>query len=188
MQISPSIIEGCINQERLAQRKLYEECYSYMMAVCYRYAKSEDEALEFMNMGFLKVLTKLEKKPVDVPFKFWIRKILINSMIDEFRKSKKYKESIVLGRSEGENEYEGEKYSLNEAESRLNVDDIYRLIKILPPMSRKVFNLYVVDGYNHREIGEMLGITDGTSKWHLATAKKKLRELIIQFDVKLKAV
>lgn len=161
-----------------------------MMAVCYRYARSEDEAVELMNLGFFKVLKYLEKKPVDIPFKPWMRKVLINSMIDEFRKSKKYKENTVFTES-GTGDVgmvASENFAVNDAISKLNSDDLFDIIQCLPEMTRKVFNLYCIDGYNHREIGEMLKITDGTSKWHLSTAKKKLREMILKSDIKLKVV
>ena len=175
MEVSQKLIESCNNNERKAQKALYELSYSYLMKVSFRYATSEDEAIEYLNIGFCKILQGLKQKPEGAPYKFWCRKIMINSIIDEFRKSKRYKESIIL---KEESDFEGlslEKV-VNEAVSNLNVDDIYKLIKQLPHVTQKVFNLFVIDGYSHKEIGELLGMSNGTSKWHLSTAKKELKE------------
>lgn len=177
MDVSEKLIKSCINNERKGQKALYELSYSYLMKVSFRYAKSEDEALEYLNIGFCKILQGLEKKPSEMPYKFWARKIIINSIIDEFRKSKKYKENIILSEDSSFEDISLEKV-VNDAVSSLNVDDIYKLIVQLPPVTQKVFNLYVVDGFSHKEISEMLGMSVGTSKWHLSTARKELKEKI----------
>jgi len=177
MEVSETLIKSCIKERHKAQKALYEISYSYLMKVCFRYASSEDEAIEYLNIAFCKILLNLKKKPLDVPYKFWARKITINSIIDEFRKSKNYKENIIIQEETGFDDLSLEKV-INEAVSKLNVEDLYKVIGELPSVTQKVFNLYVVDGYNHKEVGELLTISEGTSKWHLSTAKKLIREKI----------
>lgn len=184
MEVSEELIESCIKKQHRGQKALYELSYGYLMKVSFRYAKTEDEAVEYLNIGFCKILQGLSKKPENVPYKFWARKILINSIIDEFRKTKKYKENIVL-KEDNTFEMQSLERVVNDALSSLNVDDIYKLIKQLPPVTQKVFNLYVIDGYSHKEIAELLGMSDGTSKWHLSTAKKELKGKIYSTKSKL---
>lgn len=187
MDVTDKLIKSCINNERKGQKALYELSYGYLMKISFRYAKVEDEALEYLNIGFCKILQGLEKKPSKMPYKFWARKILINSIIDEFRKSKTYKESIVLTEENDYDDLNLEKV-VNDAVSNLNVDDIYKLIVQLPTVTQKVFNLYVVDGFSHKEISEMLGMSTGTSKWHLSTARKELKEKISKTENKISAL
>lgn len=177
MEVSKKLIKACINQKHKAQKELYEISYGYLMKICFRYAKTEDEAIELMNIGFCKILLGLKKKPINSPYKYWARTTMINSIIDEFRKSKSYYENIILSEQNDFNVTDLESV-INEAVNKLNVDDLYKLIKQLPNITQKVFNLYVIDGYTHEEIGEKLKMSDGTSKWHLSTAKKILKEKI----------
>lgn len=175
MNIEPELIAACIKRERRAEYEMYKRTYSYLMSICIRYASQEDEAKEVLNMGFLKILTNLNRYAVEIPFKRWIRKIMINTLIDEFRKKKGHQKHI---------EYV-EKYidtcdssDINDAVSRLNANEVHYLINKLPPMSKQVFNLYVIDGFSHKEIAQMLGFAEGTSKWHLSSSKQKLQEMI----------
>lgn len=144
-----------------------------------RYRRSEDEAAEVLNTGFLKILNNLDKYNKDVPFEAWIRRIMINTLIDDFRKNRKVKELIEYTDFEHE-EIFTESVDFNTADRMFDAEEIELLIQQLPPMSQKVFNLYAIDGYSHKEVGELLGISDGTSKWHLSFARKKLKEMIEQ--------
>lgn len=188
MNIESSIIDGCIKKDRRAQRRLYETCYSYLMSVCYRYASSKEEASELLNIGFLKILNGLKKKSEDVPFKFWIRRIMINSIIDEFRKSKKYKQSTILKDYQEDTIEIDNEIVVNEAESNLNKEDICNMVRELPPMTQKVFNLHIIDGYTYKETGKMLKMSEGTCRWHISSARNLLKEMIINNDKKLKIV
>lgn len=173
MNIQPQLIALCIKRDRKAEYELYKNTYSYLMSICLRYIKDKDMASEVLNTGFLKILTNLEKYNLAIPFKVWIRKIMVNTLIDEYRKTKREKERITYV----EEYYDSSDYSeTNEALSRINCEQIYELIGQLPEATKQVFNLYVIDGYAHKEIGEMLGISEGTSKWHLSNARQKLKE------------
>ncbi len=174
MEISLDLITACIRRERKAEYELYRVTYSYLISICLRYTNSREEAKEMLNIGFLKILYNLEKYKPEVPFKKWIRKVMINTLIDEYRKEKKHNERIEYV----ENYSETQDYAeLNEAMVKMDVDQIHSLIVKLPPVSRRVFTLYVIDGFNHKEIAEMLEITDGTSRWHLNFSRIKLKEM-----------
>jgi RNA polymerase sigma factor (sigma-70 family) len=149
------------------------------MSICIRYTGNSVKAKEILNLGFLKILNNLKKYKPEVPFKAWIRKVMVNTLIDEFRKEKAHAYTIEYREEYGEVENQ---FDVNAAISRINAGQIYRLIANLPEASRQVFNLYVMDGYNHREIWELLNISEGTSKWHLNFARTKLKEQLIELS------
>lgn len=175
MNIQPLLIKECINRNRRSEYELYKLTYSYLMSICIRYTRNQDLAKETLNVGFLKILNNLEKYKEEVPFKAWIRKIMINTLIDEYRKQKKQSEVIDYVEEYFDNSDYAE---LNSALERINTAQIYELITKLPPMAQQVFNLFVIDGYSHKEIGEKLNIEEGTSKWHLNSARVKLKEML----------
>ena len=175
MNVDLDLITACINRERKAEYELYKMTYSYLMSICFRYTRSREDAEAKLNVGFLKILKNLDKYRPGIPFKTWIRKIMINILIDEFRKEKKHHENIKYV-----DEYSatGDHSEQNAVLSRMNVDEIHAMITQLPPMSQKVFNLYVIDGFSHEEIGGMLDMLEGTSKWHLNFSRNKLKEML----------
>ena len=145
------------------------------MGICLRYAKDRDTASEMLNMGYMKILKSLSTYKPEIPFKAWIRKIMVNTLIDEYRKNKRERENLTYV----EQYYDSSDFSdVNEAVSRMDFSAILDHINALPEATRKVFNLYAIDGYSHKEIGELLGISEGTSKWHLNAARQKLKEQI----------
>jgi RNA polymerase sigma-70 factor (ECF subfamily) len=175
MNIQPTLIASCIKRDRKAEYELYKNTYSYLMSICLRYTKDKDMASEMLNVGFLKILSNLEKYNLAIPFKVWIRKIMVNTLIDEYRKNKREREKVTYV----EEYYDSTDFSeANEALSRINVQQIYALINDLPEATKQVFNLFVIDGYAHKEIADMLGISEGTSKWHLNAARQKLKDQI----------
>lgn len=183
MEIQQQLINDCIKGDRKAEYALYKQTYSYLMSICIRYTRNSDKAKEVLNLGFLRILTNLSKYNQEIPFKPWIRKVMINTLINEYKKEKIHYGNIQYV----EEYYENDKYSdINEAITRINADQIYAFIAKLPPASQQVFNLYFVDGYKHKEIAEMLNITEGTSKWHLNSAREKLKEMIKEINIPLK--
>ncbi len=176
--MTPELIQDCKKGNRKAQYKMYKQCFPILMSICMRYKRDEDEALEVLNVGFLKILTKLDKYRPEVPFEAWIRRIMINTVIDEFRKNRKVRELIDYTDFEDTSFYDENYFDLNQADKQFDAEQLEEMIKKLPAVSQKVFNLYAIDGYKHKEIGEMLGISEGTSKWHLSSARKKLRDMI----------
>lgn len=185
MIIQPQLIKDCIDQNKRAEYTLYKTLYSYLMSICIRYTKQEETAKEVLNIGYLKILNNLKQYDSLTPFKPWVRKIIINTLIDEYRKEQRHTQTVEYIEDYQEN---GNQFEINQAIEKFNVQDIYKLISQLPPTSREVFNLYVIDDYSHKEIAEILGMSEGTSKWHLNTARQKLRaslekkELLITSD------
>jgi len=175
MDIQQKLIDGCINRDRKAEYEMYKLTFPYLMSICIRYTRSEDKAKEVLNLGFLKILTNLDKYRAEMPFKAWIRKVMINTLINEYKKEKVHYSKVEYV----EEYYETDKYAeINDALRKADSEQIYSFIAALPAASQQVFNLYFIDGYKHREIGEMLGISEGTSKWHLNSAREKLKELL----------
>jgi RNA polymerase sigma-70 factor (ECF subfamily) len=180
MDIQHKLIANCINGERRAEYELYKATYSYLMSICIRYTRNEDKAKEVLNLGFYKILSNLNKYKTEVPFKAWIRRVMINTLINEYKKEKIHYDNIQYV----EDYYETDKYSdINGAITKINAEQIYLFIAKLPPASQQVFNLYFIDGYKHQEIAELLNISEGTSKWHLNSAREKLKEMLKKMDL-----
>jgi RNA polymerase sigma-70 factor (ECF subfamily) len=180
MEIDQEIIAGCGKGDRRSQFKLYEQCYPYMMSIALRYRQSPEIAAAAVNAAFLKVLNHMAHYRNDLSFKAWIRRIMINTLIDEYRKTQtrapeksntSYEQDIALN---------GKHIEYNEAESNLNVQQLISYIHQLNPVTSNVFNLYVLDGFTHKDIADMLQITESASKWHLFTARKQLQEMVLQ--------
>ena len=155
------------------------------MGICYRYVNSREEAQELLNMGFLKILNNLEKYRPEIPIKTWMRKVMINVLIDEYRKEKRHSEHIKYAEEYNES---ADFTETNNALTKMNVEQIHALIMQLPPVSQRVFNLFAIDGYSHKEIGTMLNISEGTSKWHLNFSRTKLKEMITNLISPLRVV
>lgn len=169
------LVTGCRKGERLAQKVLYERYFGKMLGIAMRYTKQQEEAVEILNAAFLKVFTALDNYQDNNNLAGWIAKIVFNCSIDHVRRHTKYRKVMDF-------EIEHDAPVVNESINNLNAEDLYKLIQQLPNASKTVFCLYVVDGYKHKEIGDMLNITVGTSKWHLANARKELQNLIYQQD------
>ena len=164
------IIKGCIKNNRTSQKALYEKYFAKMLAICFRYTKDEDKALMLLNDGFLKVFKNISKFEKRGSFEGWVRRLVFNCISDHFRKENKYLKVMVFE--------DAEKKSDDLVLDRIFYDDLIKLVEKLPGNTHKVFTLYAIEGFNHREIGEKVGISEGTSKWHLSEARKKLKELI----------
>jgi RNA polymerase sigma-70 factor (ECF subfamily) len=175
MDIQPQLIASCIKHDRKAEYQLYKLSYSYLLSICMRYSRDKDSAVEALNMGFLKILNNLGTYKPEVPYKAWIRRIMVNTLIDEYRKNKREREKV----SYVEEYFDNVDFSeVNEALSRISCKQIFEQVNRLPEATRKVFNLFVIDGFSHKEIGAMLNVSEGTSKWHLNAARQKLKEYI----------
>lgn len=175
--IDAQLLQSCIKKERKAQYLLYKQYFSFLMSVCIRYKKNEEEARAILNMGFLKILNNIGKYSTHIPFEAWIRRIMINTIIDEYRKYKKEKDTFEYTNFE-KIDYYNDHINLNQADLNFDAEDLEAFIKELPPLSQKVFNLFAIDGYSHKEISTMLEINVGTSKWHVSNARKILKQRI----------
>jgi RNA polymerase sigma factor (sigma-70 family) len=153
------------------QELLYNRFSAKMYAVCLRYCKSAEAAQDLLQDGFIKVFKNLDKFRGEGSFEGWIRRIFVNTSIEHFRKSVK---NYSVTDTE---DVHIEDTSLN-ALDNLAVKDIIGLIQLLSPGYRQVFNMYVVEGYSHKDIGDILGISEGTSKSQLARAKGILKKMV----------
>lgn len=185
MEITPEFLQSCARGDRKAINALYEYCFHMLMPICFRYNKNEEDARAAYNFGFIKLLSGIEKLEEEVNFTAWSKRIMINSLIDEYRKNKKYNDRVTRSDNERELDYFSNGVE-NDAQSNLGCENIMMLIRQLPATTAEVFNLYVIDGYSHKEIGELLDMSEGTSKWHLSTARKMLREKLEILENKTK--
>ena len=168
------LVAGCLEGNRLAQQKVYRLLYGKMMAVCMRYAKDRDEAKDVLQDGFIKVFSNLAKYNGKGSFEGWVRRIIVNTAIDSFRKTRSHTlmvDSEYVDRMEDEMIEEEEDLSVNHIETKVILAEVQKL----SPAYRTVFNLYVVEGYSHKEIADQLGISIGTSKSNLSKAKLNLK-------------
>jgi len=173
-----SLIEGCKKNDRKAQELLYKKFYIAMSSLCIRYINNQQDAMQVLNDGFLKVFKNIGMyNPYQAGFYTWIRKIMINTAIDFLRKR-------PITYTTDFSDFKEEPIIENNVVQKMNADDLLSNIQQLPPATQVVFNLYTVEGFNHREIGEMLTISEGTSKWHLSEARKLLKKLIVLKNVR----
>ena len=167
------LVEDCIGNERSAQETLYKIFYAQMLRICYRYLRSNELAQDALNEGFLKVFQNIKSfdaKKGDLGG--WICTVMIRTAIDNSRKELKF--STISYAGQDTDEYFIDPNVL----TKLYAEDLLRYTRQLPNATRVIFNLAVIDGYSHKEIGAQLQITESTSRWHLAEAKKKLRLLL----------
>ncbi|MBN8699102.1 MAG: sigma-70 family RNA polymerase sigma factor [Chitinophagales bacterium] len=171
-------IRGCALNERASQKKIYNSFYGYAMAICDCYANNEDDAIEILNDGFLKIFKEIHRyKPAYAneinSFKGWLRKIMVYTAIDHFRKNKKH--HVV-----GELDVAVTQPSAHEISGldKVSYDEIIRFIQRLSPAYRTVLSLFIIEGFSHEEIAEQLGISVGTSKSNLAKARKQLQKIL----------
>ncbi len=172
--VDAALIARCIKQEPKAQYALYRALYGPMMAICSRYERNRDDALDRLNQGFLKILSNLDKRRPEVPFELWTRRIMINTVIDNHRQEKQRRDMESLDAPLDE----GTLSEVNDYLNRMDADAFADLLKRVPEMSRRVFNLFAIDGFAHHEIAQMLGISEGTSKWHVSHARQVLQHAI----------
>lgn len=162
------LIQGCIRNDRRAQELLYRQYCQAMMPVCLSYAKHECDAKEILQDGFLKVFRQIEKfDAAKASLYTWIRTIMVRTAIDFLRKKNHQPETV-----EWQEAYDPEIDA--EVIQGMSAQQVLALVKQLPDMQKAVFNLYVLEGFNHHETAAMLKINEGTCKWYLSEARKKL--------------
>ncbi len=172
------LIRGCIRNERSAQEKLYHMFYSRMMGVVRRYIDHEMQAEEVLNNGFLRAFQKIEQYTFQGSFEGWLRKIVFHAVSDYVKQNVKYSEKIIL--------VEKDQYVHKDHADRLYYNQLLELVQSLPEATRSVFNMYVMEGFSHKEIGKMLNISEGTSKWHLSEGRRVLKEKIEKLQLNYK--
>jgi RNA polymerase sigma-70 factor (ECF subfamily) len=177
--VTEKLLARCARHETKAQYELYRVLYPMMMSICTRYERNRQDAADRMNQGFLKILQNLDHRRPEVPFEAWSRRILINTVIDAFRRERERRSTeildVPLDSSSGS--------EINEYLKHMEAEAFARLVQQVPPMSRHVFNLFAIDGFAHAEIAELLGISEGTSKWHVSHARSILQQAIVKLAI-----
>lgn len=173
-------IGACALNSRESQKVLYSSFYGYAMAICDRYANKQEDAVEILNDGFLKVFKEIihftpAYADVVSSFKGWLRKIMIYTAIDHFRKNHKHEMVIDLESIVYQIETVGE-----DAVEKLSYEEIIKAIQDLTPAYRTIFNLFVIEGLSHEEIAQKLEISSGTSKSNLSKARKQLQKILFK--------
>lgn len=164
------VVEDCLKGKESAMKKFYEHFHGFALSVCLSYCENRDDALEIMNDGFLKVFKSLDKIENIERIKPWLRRIMINVAIDHFRKNVKNQTTQLPENSIEPNFGDTSVYA------QLSSEDIMKAVQSLPTNYRLVFNLYAIEGYSHKEIGEMLNMAESTSRASLSLANGLLRE------------
>ncbi|HTN08944.1 RNA polymerase sigma factor [Agriterribacter sp.] len=165
------LIKGCLDGDRRMQEHLYQRFSPKMYAVCLRYAGKAEDAQDILQDGFVKIFKNLHMYRGDGSFEGWIRRIFVNTAIEHYRKQA----NLYPVTENHENLLETKELS---AFDSLSMKDLMKMIQELSPGYRTVFNLYVVEGYSHKEIAQIAGISEGTSKSQLARAKGVLQNII----------
>ena len=170
------LIKSCQEGDRRSQQKLYQAFYGKMLSVCFRYAEDLDEAKDILQEGFIKVFASLTGFENKGSLEGWIRKIIVHSAIDYVRKKREIfvdinDHSVQIEVSTADSNAELNEYA------KFRADLILKLIQKLSPAYKTVFNLYVIEEYSHKEIAELLNISEGTSKSNYAKAKQNLKKL-----------
>lgn len=164
-------IAACCRQEEWAQKKLYEEHYQIMFPTCLRYARDEQEALDILHDGFIKIFKNISKYKVGTSLSAWIKRVMVNTAIDHYRKNVRKRTETI----------ENAKELVNldaDVLSKMAAEEIIAALQELTPAYRSVFNLYVIEGYSHREVAKALQITESTSRSNLVKARSKLRGIL----------
>jgi len=168
------IIDGCLRNNRKHQQELFKAAGTTLMGVCIRYAKDKSEAEDFFQDGFIGIFNNLHQYEFKGSFEGWLRRVMTNCCINQIRKNKsfflKFTENMEF------QDFEEEENTKEEFEVIRNskIEKIIQEVQKLPPQFRTCFNMFVVDGYQHKEIAEELGIAEGTSKSNVHKAKQKI--------------
>lgn len=172
------IISGCLQNKRRSQEELFKLYYGKMLSVCMRYSTDRDSAEEVLQEGFIKIFDKLEAFDYKGSFEGWMRRIMANTAIDSIRKSKK---NPILSDNDEDFKMGGEDPMVLKEELEfvgLKAEMALEAINMLSPAYKAVFNLYVLEEYTHKEIAEILGVSEGTSKSNLSKAKLNLQQIL----------
>jgi RNA polymerase sigma-70 factor (ECF subfamily) len=168
------LIEKCLAHEPKAQEALYKRFASRMYGVCLRFSRNTLEADDLLQEGFIKVFNYLKDYRFEGSLEGWVRRTIVNTAINYHKHKAKELSEVSIEKMDSEAPV------AEEAIDRMSADELLLLIQQLPEGYRVVFNLYVIEGYSHQEIGELLGISENTSKSQLSRARMSLQHKIIQ--------
>ena len=174
MTVDPELIKRCIKNDERAQNQLFKLCFPLLMGICMRYYNNEPDALNALNKGFYRILTKLKQHDTTKQFEAWAKRIMITTILNELKANKKNKDHYKP--VDFDDPINHNDHNFDHINEQINADAILDLIRELPEKEKEVLNLYAIDGYNHKEISALIDIPEGTSKWLLSSARKKLTQ------------
>ena len=169
-----AILKGCLNNEAIAQRELYNKYSPKMLAVCYRFAHNREDAEDMLQEGFIKVFLQMHTFESRGAFEGWIRRIIVHTCINILKKNKKFNESVDIIHATGVQVREESVPAIIQAKQ------VVECIRLLPIGYRTVLNLYAVEGYSHREIANMLDVEESTSRSQYTRAKAMLEQILLK--------
>ncbi|MGF1638086.1 MAG: RNA polymerase sigma factor [Cyclobacteriaceae bacterium] len=169
------LVEGCKKQQARAQRELYERFAPKMLGVCLRYVKDTAEAEDIMVASLLKVFDKIHQYSGQGSFEGWVRRIVVNEALGFLRKHKMMQVALDL-------EYAAEAINYVQIDDGMGAQEIMDVLNEMPVGYKTIFNLYAIEGYNHKEIAEMLGVSENTSKSQLSRARLHLQKKLVERD------
>lgn len=178
------IIAGCRQNNRVFQELLYKNYYSLFLKICVRYARNREDAEQLVHDGFVKIFTNIGQFRQDGSFEGWMKRVMVNICLD-YLKSRQLKDTARIQYTEAIPEAPGSA-GYTDVLKQIAFKELLAMIQTLPTMSRTVFNLYVFDGFSHREISTMLQISEGTSSWHVHQARTLLRHKINDMTKKIR--
>jgi RNA polymerase sigma-70 factor (ECF subfamily) len=173
------LIHGCRKNKSNSQRELFDRYSSRMLGICRRYVSNLGDAEDILTGGFMKIFDKIDQYRGVGSFEGWMIRIMVNESLSFIRKNKNMSVEVSIEKAEYELDY-------SNTLEKLHVEQLLKLIDEMPVGYRTVFNLYVLEGYSHREIAEMLDIAEGASKSQLSRAKAFLRHRIFTMEQELK--
>jgi RNA polymerase sigma-70 factor (ECF subfamily) len=168
-------IQGCLSNNRKAQELLYRLCYSFAAKIAMRYSRDDQDAADILSHAFVKVFKHIHQyDAAKGSFYAWLKRIVVNEGLDHIKSRNRFDSPTELDAAE--------EVPINHSViEQMEAGEILQLVQKLPPTTHAVFVLYAVEGYNHREIGEKLNISEGTSKWYLSEARKSLQQMLSHY-------
>jgi len=167
-----TVLNECSRGDLKAQEHLFKQYYGYVMSIALRFSSCRDNALEITNDSFLKIFRNIGSHQIDKEFKAWVRRIVVNTALDYYRREKKHLVEISIDEASDESEDES-------VLDKLDAEGIIRLLNSLPVIYRYTFTLFEIEGFSHDEIAQQLSISTSTSRSNLTRAKKMLRQMIL---------
>jgi RNA polymerase sigma factor (sigma-70 family) len=170
-----ALILGCLHNDPISQRELYNRYSPRMLSVCFRFAQSRQDAEDMLQEGFIKVFTQIGGFESRGSFEGWIRRIVVHTCINQLKKDKKFSENVELAHAEQYVHVREESIS-----AILQVKQVIECIRLLPVGYKTVLNLYAIEGFSHKEIADMLEIGESTSRSQYTRARVMLEDLLVK--------
>lgn len=168
------LLNGCLHNDPIAQKELYQKYNAKMLSVCYRFAHNREDAEDMLQEGFIKVFSQIHTFRFQGAFEGWVRRIMVHTCINHLKRNKKFTESVDLIHAAGLQTREDAVPSIVQAKQ------VVECIRMLPIGYRTVLNLYALEGYSHKEIAKVLDIEESTSRSQYTRARQMLEEILIK--------